>query len=263
MKILLLGSGGREHALALKLKASATPVELVSAPGSDALAELGACVALDPVLPGQVAAWCAEHRPDLVVCGPEAPLVAGVPDAVRALGIPVFGHDAATARLEGSKAFAKDFMFRHGIPCAASHTVTDRAAGEELIRSWPYGHPIVLKADGLAAGKGVVLAQSEAEALETFRAFMAGQFGEASRTVVFEEPLVGMELSLHVLVDADADRAAFAMLPACQDHKRIFEGDQGPNTGGMGRCPSSGRRTWRGCAVIWWSPRCGASRRTA
>ena len=234
MKILLLGSGGREHALALKLLASAASVELVAAPGSDALAELGACVNLDLAAPAVVAAWCADHRPDLVVIGPEVPLVAGVADAVRALGIPVFGHGAATASLEGSKAVAKDFMFRHHLPCAASHTVTDLQAGEALIQSWPHGYPIVLKADGLAAGKGVVLAPTEAEALATLRAFLAGQFGEASRTVVFEAPLVGMELSLHVLVDVDADHAAYALLPACQDHKRIFEDDLGPNTGGMG-----------------------------
>ena len=234
MKILLLGSGGREHALALKLKVSALDRELVSAPGSDALAELGACVSLNLEDPAAVANWCASHRPDLVVIGPEVPLVAGVGDAVRALGIPVFGHNAATARLEGSKAFAKAFMERHAIPCAASHTVADLAMGEALIRTWTHGYPIVLKADGLAAGKGVVLAQSEAEALETFRAFMAGQFGDASRTVVLEAPLVGMELSLHVLVDVDADHATYALLPACQDHKRIFEDDQGPNTGGMG-----------------------------
>lgn len=234
MKILLLGSGGREYAMALKLRASAAPVELTSAPGSDALAELGDCVKLDLEQPADVAEWCAAHRPDLVVAGPEVPLVAGVGDAVRSLGIPCFGHDAATARLEGSKAFAKAFMTRHGIPCAASHTVTDLAKGEALIRSWSHGFPIVLKADGLAAGKGVVLAQSEAEALATFRSFMAGKFGDASRTVVFEAPLVGMELSLHVLVDVDADHAAYALLPACQDHKRIFEQDRGPNTGGMG-----------------------------
>ncbi|HJU82670.1 MAG TPA: phosphoribosylamine--glycine ligase [Holophagaceae bacterium] len=234
MKVLLLGSGGREHALALKLKAGATPVDLVSAPGSDALAELGACVALNAEDPAAVAAWCAANRPDLVIVGPEAPLVAGVPDAVRALGFPVFGHDAATARLEGSKAFAKAFMERHAIPCAASITVKDLAAGEAAIRDWSYGYPLVLKADGLAAGKGVVLAPTQAEALATFRAFMAGQFGEASKTVVLEQPLFGMELSLHVLVDVDAEHARYVLLPACQDHKRIFEGDQGPNTGGMG-----------------------------
>jgi phosphoribosylamine--glycine ligase len=233
MKILLLGSGGREHALALKLKTSAG-VELVAAPGSDALAELGTCVPLDLENPASVSAWCAAQRPDLVVVGPEVPLVAGVGDAVRALGIPVFGHDAATARLEGSKAFAKAFMQRHHLPTAASHTVTNLVEGEALIRSWPHGYPIVLKADGLAAGKGVVLTQSEAEALATLRAFLAGQFGEASQTVVFEAPLVGMELSLHVLVDVDAAHATYALLPACQDHKRIFDGDRGPNTGGMG-----------------------------
>ena len=160
--------------------------------------------------------------------------MAGLADPLRALGIPVFGHGAATAQLEGSKAFSKAFMARHGIPCAQDHTVTDFPAGEALIRSWPHGYPIVLKADGLAAGKGVVLATSEQEALATLRAFLDGQFGEASRTVVLEEPLVGMELSLHVLVDVDGDHAAYAMLPPCQDHKRIFDGDQGPNTGGMG-----------------------------
>jgi phosphoribosylamine--glycine ligase len=234
MKILLLGSGGREYALALKLKASARPLDLILAPGSDALAELGGRVTLDLEDPASVAAWCTANHPDLVVAGPEVPLVAGVGDAVRALGIPVFGHDAATARLEGSKSFAKEFMQRHHIPCAASHTVTDLAAGEALIRSWPYGYPIVLKADGLAGGKGVVLAQSESEALDVFRTFLAGQFGEASKTVVFEEPLLGMELSLHVLVDVDANHATYALLPSCQDHKRIFDGDRGPNTGGMG-----------------------------
>jgi len=134
MKILLLGSGGREHALALKLQGSSA-VELVSAPGSDALAELGTCVPLDLEQPASVAAWCAAQRPDLVVVGPEVPLVAGVAAAVRALGIPVFGHAAATARLEGSKAFAKAFMQRHHIPTAASHTVTDLAEGEALIRT--------------------------------------------------------------------------------------------------------------------------------
>ena len=233
MKILLLGSGGREHALALMLKAS-TSVELVSAPGSDALAELGERVALDAENPEAVAGWCGLSKPDLVIIGPEAPLVAGVADAVRALGIPVFGHGRETAQLEGSKAFAKAFMHRHGIPCAASVTVKDWAAGESAIQNWQWGLPIVLKADGLAAGKGVVLATSEAEALDTLRAFLDGAFGEASKTVVLEAPLLGMELSLHVLVDVDSEHARYLMLPACQDHKRIFEDDKGPNTGGMG-----------------------------
>lgn len=234
MKILLVGSGGREHAIALKLEASATPVELFAAPGSDALGALGTCLPFGVEDVAGIAAWCAAERPGLVVIGPEAALVAGLADPLRALGIPVFGHGAATARLEGSKSFSKAFMTRHGIPCAQDATVTDLAAGEALIQAWPHGYPIVLKADGLAAGKGVVLAGSEQEALETLRAFLGGQFGEASRTVVLEEPLVGMELSLHVLVDVDADHASYAILPPCQDHKRIFDGDQGPNTGGMG-----------------------------
>jgi phosphoribosylamine--glycine ligase len=234
MKILLIGSGGREHALALKLKGGAAPVDLFAAPGSDAIAELGTCLPFAVEDVAGIRDWCEANRPDLVVVGPEAALVAGVADPLRAMGIPVFGHGAATARLEGSKTFSKAFMLRHGIPCAEDHTVTDLAEGEALIRAWPHGYPVVLKADGLAAGKGVVLAATEAEALATLRAFLGGQFGEASRTVVLEEPLVGMELSLHVLVDVDGDHARYAILPPCQDHKRIFDGDRGPNTGGMG-----------------------------
>jgi phosphoribosylamine--glycine ligase len=234
MRVLLIGSGGREHALALKLKASSTPVELYAAPGSDALAELGTCLPMSGEdIPGLMT-WAEHHRPDLVIIGPEAPLVAGLADALTSLGIPVFGHDSATAHLEGSKAFAKAFMFKHGIPCAASYTIKDPEEGVALIDTWPHPLPIVLKADGLAAGKGVVLADTKDHAMEVLGAFMNGQFGEASKTIVFEEPLVGMELSLHVLVDVTADHARYAMLPACQDHKRIFEGDLGPNTGGMG-----------------------------
>ena len=234
MKILLLGSGGREHAIALKLKASSTPIELCCAPGSDALGELGDCLPLDPEDPEAIAAWCATERPDLVIVGPEGPLVAGVADAIRAVGVPVFGHGRATARLEGSKAFAKDFMQRYGIPCAHSATFTELGAAEAAICHWPHGLPIVVKADGLAAGKGVVLADSAEEALRTVRDFLGGRFGKASRTVVLEEPLRGMELSLHVLVDVDPDHGRFALLPPCQDHKRIHEDDRGPNTGGMG-----------------------------
>ncbi len=234
MKVLLIGSGGREHALARKLVGGATPVALFAAPGSDALAELGTCLPYSGEDVAGLSAWAAEHRPDLVVVGPEAPLVAGVSDALSALGLPVFGHPQATAELEGSKAFAKAFMERHGIPCAASHTVTSYEGGAALIEAWPHRYPVVLKADGLAAGKGVVLAATKDEALSTLRAFMDGQFGDASRTVVLEQALFGMELSQHVLVDVTAEHARFAMLPACQDHKRIFEGDEGPNTGGMG-----------------------------
>jgi phosphoribosylamine--glycine ligase len=234
MKILLVGSGGREHALALKLKASLDPVELFIAPGSDGMRGQGQRVPLEADDVAGLRGWCAAERPDLVIIGPEAPLVAGLADAVRALDIAVFGHDAATARLEGSKVFAKAFMQRHGIPCAASVAVTDLETGTREIKAWPHGYPIVLKADGLAAGKGVVLAATEAEALETLKRFLDGEFGEASKTVLLEAPLFGMELSFHVLVDVDADHARFLALPPCQDHKRIFENDEGPNTGGMG-----------------------------
>jgi phosphoribosylamine--glycine ligase len=234
MKVLLIGSGGREHAMARKLVGGTSAVTLFAAPGSDALAELGTCLPFQGEDVAGISAWAAEHRPDLVVVGPEAPLVAGLSDTLSALGIPVFGHPQATAQLEGSKAFAKSFMERHGIPCAASHTVTSYEAGAALIEGWPHRYPVVLKADGLAAGKGVVLAADRAEALATLRSFMDGQFGEASKTVVLEQALFGMELSQHVLVDVTAEHARYVMLPACQDHKRIFEGDQGPNTGGMG-----------------------------
>jgi phosphoribosylamine--glycine ligase len=160
--------------------------------------------------------------------------VHGVADELSRLGVPVFGHPAATARLEGSKSFAKDFMARHGVPCAFSTTVADAGEGRAAINEWRHGLPIVIKADGLAAGKGVALAWTVSEALDTLDAFLGGRFGDASRTVVLEEALFGMELSQHVLVDVSGDRASFCMFPACQDHKRIFENDQGPNTGGMG-----------------------------
>ncbi|MCL1893184.1 MAG: phosphoribosylamine--glycine ligase [Holophagaceae bacterium] len=233
MKILLLGSGGREHALALKLTSSNTTVELFVAPGSDAISECGTCLPFEIDSHG-LFEWVSTSRPDLVVVGPEAPLVNGIADQFAGLGIPVFGHPATTSKLEGSKSFAKDFMLRHAIPCAISKTISNITEGESTIRNWQLGYPIVLKADGLAAGKGVVLAQTESEALETLKSFLDGQHGDASRVVVLEEPLFGMELSLHVFVDVNNEHAMFCMLPPCQDHKRIFEGDTGQNTGGMG-----------------------------
>jgi len=233
MKVLLLGSGGREHALALKL-VSRGGVELYAAPGSDAISECGASLPFGAEDIGPMREWVSENRPGLVVVGPEAPLVRGVADELSRLGAAVFGHPAATARLEGSKSFAKGFMARHGIPCAFSRTVADIGEGGAIIADWPCAPPIVLKADGLAAGKGVALALTKTEALDTLKAFLGGRFGDASRTVVIEEALFGMELSQHVLIDVNGERASFCMLPACQDHKRIFEGDLGPNTGGMG-----------------------------
>jgi len=233
LKVLLLGSGGREHALALKLTSSGG-VDLYASPGSDAISEVGVSLPFGAEDVGPLCEWVSANRPDLVVVGPEAPLVRGVADEISRHGVPVFGHPAATAKLEGSKSFAKDFMARHGVPCAFSKTVTDYGEGAAFIADWSHGLPIVLKADGLAAGKGVVLAQTKEEALGTLKAFLGGQFGDASRTVVLEEALFGMELSQHVLVDVTGEHASFCMLPACQDHKRIFENDLGPNTGGMG-----------------------------
>jgi phosphoribosylamine--glycine ligase len=209
-------------------------VELFAAPGSDAIGDLGTCLPLAVDDIAGIVGWAAEHRPDLSIIGPEGPLVAGLADGLRASGLAVFGHDAKTARLEGSKSYAKEFMHRHGIPCAASASISELHNGEAIISTWTHGYPIVLKADGLAAGKGVVLAATQEEAMETLRSFLDGKFGDASRTVLLEAPLFGMELSLHVLVDVDAGHARYVMLPPCQDHKRIFEGDQGPNTGGMG-----------------------------
>jgi phosphoribosylamine--glycine ligase len=232
VKVLLLGSGGREHALALKLVSGGA--ELYAAPGSDAISACGASLPFGAEDLGPMRDWVLANGPDLVVVGPEAPLVHGVADELSRLGAPVFGHPAATARLEGSKSFAKDFMARHGVPCAFSRTVADLGEGRAIIKDWRHGLPIVIKADGLAAGKGVALARTAPDALETLDAFLGGRFGDASSTVVLEEALFGMELSLHVLVDVDGDHASFCLLPACQDHKRIFDGDQGPNTGGMG-----------------------------
>jgi phosphoribosylamine-glycine ligase len=182
--------------------ASATPVELFAAPGSDAIGELGTCIPLAAEDVDGLTAWCGTNRPDLVVVGPEAPLVAGLADALRRLGIPVFGHDAATARLEGSKAFAKDFMARHGIPCAFGATCRTYSEAETILRSWT-GYPIVLKADGLAGGKGVQIVASETEALVLLGRCLDGAFGDAYRTMVVEECLQGVELSLHVLVDVN------------------------------------------------------------
>lgn len=235
MKILLLGSGGREHALALRLTSNPKlEVELYAAPGSDAIAECGACLPFGAEDGLALTEWALKNRPDLAVVGPEAPLAHGIADELTDVGIPVFGHPRATARLEASKSFAKEFMTRHGVPCAFSRSVADIQEGMAVISAWRHGYPIVLKADGLAAGKGVSLAQTETEAMETLKDFLAGRFGDASRRVVIEEPLFGTELSLHVLVDVVGDRASYCMLPPCQDHKRLFENDLGPNTGGMG-----------------------------
>lgn len=232
MDILLLGSGGREHAIAVALKASPLCDELYVAPGNGGTAAIATNIKLDINDPAAVADYAAEHGVGLVVIGPEAPLVSGVADAVRAKGIPAFGPGAQGAQMEGSKRFAKEFMERHGIPTAAYHSFTEQAGAEAYVsQRFAAGVKVlVVKADGLAAGKGVVVATSEQEALEAVRDCFSGHFGEAGSTVVIEEGLTGPECSLLAFVDGSTVR----LMATAQDHKRALEGDLGPNTGGMG-----------------------------
>ncbi len=230
MKVLLLGGGGREHAIAWKLVQSEKLTKLWVAPGSDAIALLAERVALDILNPAAVAAFVRSHGVDLVFVGPEAPLAAGSSDAARAAGALVFGPSQSAARLETSKAFAKDFMKTHGIPTARSLHCASAAEGKKAVRE--FGGRCAVKADGLAAGKGVIVCGSlpEAEAaVDSLSATAAGS------TLVIEERLEGPELTILMMVDG---RGA-AILPLSQDHKRLGDGDTGPNTGGMGAlCPA-------------------------
>ena len=230
MRILVIGSGGREHALVWKLLQSPQVSVVLAAPGNGGTARDGARnvpVAVDD-LDGLVALAQAEHI-DLVVPGPELPLTLGITDRMRAAGIPCFGPDAYGARLEGSKAFAKEIMRRAQVPTAQSAVFDDAAAAREHIRRM--GAPLVVKADGLAAGKGVIVAQTEDEALHAVDEIMGQRaFGDAGNLVVIEECLVGEEASFLCL--CDGERAL--PLPSAQDHKRVYDGDAGPNTGGMG-----------------------------
>ena len=226
--ILLLGSGGREHALAAKLAASPRAGKLYIAPGNGGTASCGENVVLDDCDPAAVAAFAQSHGCGLVVIGPEAPLVAGVADAVRAAGIPCFGPGAEGAQMEGSKLFSKQLMERAGIPTAAYGSFTDEASALAYVRE--QGAPLVVKADGLAAGKGVIVATELEQAEEAVRECFGGAFGDAGNTVVIEEMLVGPECSLLAFTDGKTVRP----MATSQDHKRALEGDLGPNTGGMG-----------------------------
>ena len=228
MNILLLGSGGREHALAVALAASPRCDELYIAPGNGGTAAVGENVLLDAEDPAAVADFARETDCSLVVIGPEAPLVVGVADAVRAVGIPCFGPGAEGAQVEGSKKFSKELMERAGVPTAAYASFTDEAAALAYVRD--QGAPLVVKADGLAAGKGVVVATELSQAEDAVRACFDGAFGKAGATVVIEEMMTGPECSLLAFTDGETVR------PMCtsQDHKRALEGDRGPNTGGMG-----------------------------
>ncbi|AGH49530.1 phosphoribosylamine--glycine ligase [Sphingomonas sp. MM-1] len=228
MKVLLLGSGGREHALAWKLAQSPKLTKLYAAPGNPGIAEHAELVPIDPAHPHAVLAFARDMDIGLVVIGPEAPLVAGVGDLLRENGVLVFGPDAAAAQLEGSKGFTKDLCARENIPTAAYARFTDAdAARAGLAR---FGLPVVIKADGLAAGKGVVIAEDAAAAEAAIADMFDGGFGEAGAEVVIEEFLTGEEASFFALTDGKA----VVPFGSAQDHKRVGEGDTGPNTGGMG-----------------------------
>ena len=229
MNILVLGGGGREHAISWALAKSPRCTELYVAPGNGGTANIARNVKdLNAEDAQAVLAFAQAHNIELVVIGPEAPLVAGVADVLREAGIPVFGPDAQGAQLEGSKTYSKRFMDANGIPTARYQSFTDAASARAYCKE--LGAPLVVKADGLAAGKGVVVAETLDMALDAVETCFDGSFGDAGQTVVVEEMLTGPECSLLAFV---SNGKAFCMAPA-QDHKRAYDGDLGPNTGGMG-----------------------------
>ncbi|MEM6328321.1 MAG: phosphoribosylamine--glycine ligase [Bacteroidota bacterium] len=230
MTVLVVGGGGREHALLRALARSPQSPTLLCAPGNAGTAALAENVPIVPDDLDRLGALVDERAVDLVVVGPEVPLAMGLADRLRAAGVAVFGPDAAGARIEGSKAYANALMDRIGVPTAASRAFTDTEADEARAYLEAHALPVVLKADGLAAGKGVVIAQTRTEAVSAMDEMLAGAFGEASATVVIEEHMEGEEASVFAVTDGEA----FVLLPPAQDHKRIGEGDTGPNTGGMG-----------------------------
>jgi len=229
MRILVVGGGGREHALCWAIAASPLCTKLFCAPGNAGIAQVAECIEVGAEdIPGQVA-LARRERIDFVVIGPDAPLVAGMADAFTTAGIKVFGPSKNAARLEGSKSFTKELCRRHGIPTAAYDRFTELASAEAYIAR--QGAPIVVKADGLAAGKGVIVAETVAQAIEAVRDMLSGnRFGAAGSAVVIEEYMEGEEVSLFALSDGEH----VLPLAGAQDHKRAFNGDKGPNTGGMG-----------------------------
>jgi phosphoribosylamine--glycine ligase len=228
MNILILGSGGREHALAWKMAASPLTTKLYCAPGNAGIAREAECVALDLADHAAVIAFCKTNRIDLVVVGPEVPLCAGIVDDLEAAAIKAFGPGKWAARLEGSKGFTKDLCKANKIPTAAYERFKGVAAAKDYVRK--KGAPIVVKADGLAAGKGVVVAETVAEAEAAIDMMFGGGLGERAWEIVIEDCLVGEEASFFALCDGET---AIALVSA-QDHKRVGDGDKGPNTGGMG-----------------------------
>lgn len=225
MKILVVGGGGREHALCWALARTDT---VFCAPGNPGTAHLGTNVPVDPSHHDALVDVIAETGIDLTVIGPEAPLATGLVDQITAAGYYAFGPTAAAARIEASKAYAKETMEAAGVATAASRSFTDESAAVRYIAG--QGEPVVVKASGLAAGKGVIICETNAEAVDVARGMLRGSFGDAGREIVIEEFAAGEELSVLGLTDGEQ----VVLLPASQDHKRLEEGDQGPNTGGMG-----------------------------
>jgi phosphoribosylamine--glycine ligase len=228
MNVLLIGSGGREHALAWKLAQSPKLSRLYAAPGNPGISEHAELVAIDPVDHRAVLDFCTRHSIELVVIGPEAPLVDGLADNLRTMGFCVFGPNKIPAQLEGSKGFTKELCARVGIPTARFARASDRLAAEAALAD--FGLPVVIKADGLAAGKGVIIAADEAEAEAALATMFDGGFGAAGGSVVIEEFLQGEEASFFAITDG----TTIVPFGTAQDHKRVGDGDTGPNTGGMG-----------------------------
>ena len=229
MKILVIGGGGREHALVWKLAQSRQVTKLFCAPGNPGIAELAECVPLAVTDIAKLAEFAAAQKIDLTVVGPEAALCAGIADAFQARQLRVFGPTQTAAQLEGSKVFSKQFLLKHNVPTAAAGIFDNPAEARAYVRK--HGSPIVVKADGLAAGKGVIVAQSVAEADQAIADIMEKRaFGDAGRQVVIEECLTGEEVSVMALVSG----ATVKILAPAQDHKRVGDNDTGPNTGGRG-----------------------------
>ena len=229
MRVLIVGSGGREHALAWKLRHEEPDVEILAAPGNPGIAELAECVPIGALDLAALEQLARDRAVDLTIVGPEAPLAAGIVDRFRSAGLAIFGPTRAAAEIETSKAFAKQLMLEDGIPTARAEMHTSTAAAKAAARR--FGAPVVIKASGLAAGKGVIVCASIADADRTIDDMLEGnRFGAAGAQVLVEEFMEGEELSVFAITDG----TAFVLLPGLQDHKRLLDHDAGPNTGGMG-----------------------------
>ncbi len=229
MRVLIIGGGGREHALAWKLKRDDPSIEIIAAPGNPGIASLGECVAVSVNDLAALEALARRRAVDITIVGPEAPLAAGIVDRFRAAGLAIFGPTSAAAEIETSKAFAKQLMFDDGIPTARAEMHTSIDAATDAVRR--FGAPVVVKASGLASGKGVIVCATEDEALHAIDEMLSGnRFGDAGHEVLVEEFMEGEELSVFAICNG----TEFVVLPGLQDHKRLRDGDEGPNTGGMG-----------------------------